>query len=393
MRIFCLTPWFPVHPHDQHGSYILDSIESLIDLGHEVIVLVSQPWRPKGSGLIQKNWAKVDIDIQKFSKKFDLSVCKHISIPRNYFRNLSNWFYRTKLIPEIKKLACNYRCDIILAHTELAGMAAVEAGKLIGIPTVITLHGIDTDKKLYVKSVRKKLYEYPLQNANRVVLVGQPLLPFFREFVDKTDHFRIVPNGFRFSTQHSTQPVINFTKTQINFISVSNLVEGKGIEINLQALANLKKAGINQWHYRIVGDGDQFARLQKIAEYLNLVDQVTFLGQCDHNKVYSYLQESDVFILPSYREAFGIAYIEAMSLGLLTVGVLGQGPQTFIKNGVSGFLIPPKNDLALTEILKFIFESPSKAADIAASGQRHVLEHFTWQNHAKKLETVFKELI
>ncbi|EKD71151.1 MAG: glycosyl transferase group 1, partial [uncultured bacterium] len=263
----------------------------------------------------------------------------------------------------------------------------------MNIPTVVTLHGISTEKKLYVGKTRKLLFENTLSNADRVVVVGKPLLDFSKEFVTNLHHFRVVGNGFRQSNNNNRVVKKIFIENVIHFISVSNLEEGKGIDINLHALAKLKKSGMTHWTYKIVGDGAEQKKLKKLTNELNLKDHVTFIGACDHHEVYSHLQQSDAFILPSYREAFGVAYLEAMSCGLLTLGVKGQGPEEFIEHEKTGLLVDPKNVDALTNMLKYILESPKNMIDIANNGKQHVHRYFTWHAHAKNLENVYRELL
>jgi glycosyltransferase involved in cell wall biosynthesis len=70
-----------------------------------------------------------------------------------------------------------------------------------------------------------------------------------------------------------------------------------------------------------------------------LDSKVELAGARPHEEIPQYLAAADVFILPSYREAFGIAYLEAMAAGLLVVGVRDQGPSAFIEHGISGLLV------------------------------------------------------
>lgn len=385
MRILCLTPWFPNHKEGQIGNFILDSIESLRELGHEVVVLVTRPWKSKIAG------EKIRVD--QFSHQFKLYACHYFSIPRSRLAWISHGFYRKRVNPLLEKLVQQYNCDIIHAHTELAGITAADVGRKLHVPTVMTMHGISTEKKLYSGRNRKLLFEYTLSNINRVVLVGQSLINFSKVFVKNQDHFRIVGNGFRACEKNAITIEKQWPENNLRFISVSNLNEGKRIDINLLALAQLKKKGFAKWTYKIVGDGVERKKLEILADKLNIKENIIFLGSRDHNEVYTHLVQSDVFILPSYREAFGVAYLEAMSYGLLTIGIQGQGPEAFIEHEKTGFLIAPRDIEALANTIETIFTSPNKMHEIAMRGKEHVHKHFTWLSHAKNLETIYKELI
>ena len=393
MRILFLTPWFPAHKHDQMGNFILDSVESLVNLGHTVIILVSESWKPKIAGLFCKDWIKKKVQVEEFSDKFNLYFCHYFSIPRAYLNSMSIYSYRKNINPMLKKLVIQYQCHLIHAHTEISGVSAVDVGSELGIPTVITLHGISTERKLYSGKSKKLLFEYTLRNANCVILVGNALMEFGKQFVNNIDNFRVVPNGFRHNLYNSITYNKSWLDNHLRFISVSNLHEGKGIEINLYALAKLKNTGVTKWTYKIIGAGDQKKYLQALVIELDLSKQVSFLGACSHDEVYNNLSQADIFTLPSYREAFGVAYTEAMSCGLLTIGVKGQGPQDFIEHGKTGFLVPPKDVDALSSLFKKICASRDNMREIAEAGKKYIHNNFTWKNHAISLLKVYCELV
>lgn len=391
MKILFLTPWFPSHRQDQVGNFILDSAEALAALNHEIVVLVSRSWKPWGANLISKFWKNKKIHIEYLSDHIQIKTCEYLSIPRHYFESFSTWSYRKHVGKIVENLVCQYQCQLIHAHTELAGLVAVEIGEKIGIPSVVTLHGISTEKKLYSSSVRKLLFEYTLEKANCIILVGEYLGSFFKNFVKHYEHFRVVHNGFRLYPYVVNN---NFLKHDcLRFISVSHLHEGKGIDLNLRALARLKASGYVQWVYKIIGDGYEKKNLQRLVTELGLETQVDFLGYCKHNEVYSHLIQSDVFILPSYREAFGISYVEAMSCGLLTVAVIDQGPSAFIEHNKTGLLVKAQDVDSLFKTLESIIQSPKKFYSIAIAGKEYVHRYLTWYNHAKKLVHTYEELI
>jgi len=242
------------------------------------------------------------------------------------------------------------------------------------------------------KKKAKSQFIKMFHEANRLVFVGESLLENFKSMIKKQDHCRIVHNGFRLPENNSNQ-VIKKENGLIRFISVSNLNEGKGVDLTLRALAELKKQGITNWIYKIIGTGDQKKLCEKIITEYRLEDKIVWLGECSHQVVYDHLQNSDIFCLPSYREAFGIAYIEAMAHGLLAIGVKGQGPDAFIKSGETGLLVEPQDVKSLVETIRFAICNLNESEMIGNRGRQHVLNNFTWERHAEKLIALYREII
>lgn len=381
LKILWITPWFPNSPEDQQGSYIWDAIQALRASGNEVDILLTQSWRPK----------ETVIYFTQFPGDLKIKVKRHFSIPRHYFRTLSNWIYLYTLAPTIQKMARQSHYDVIHAHTEICGIAAVYAGRKMHIPTVITIHGVDTCPRMW-KGHAGRVIDRTLIQADRVVMVGQPLVEHFGQRLPKSDHFRIVYNGFRFSPALRSLPK-NIWSEPIRLISVSNLVEGKGVDLTIQALAELNRQGLKNWSFIIIGEGTERKKLEKLVAALELSRQIQFTGVCSHDKVYQHVLNADVFCLPSYREAFGIVYLEAMAHGLLTLAVKGQGAQAFIQHEQTGLLMEPESVQDLVTLLKRVFTEQAFMQKIAAQGREFVLNHFTWKHHAEALVKVYEEIV
>ena len=101
-------------------------------------------------------------------------------------------------------------------------------------------------------------------------------------------------------------------------------VRYKGQQYIIQALGELKKDGITNFEYQLVGGGDQ-RFLKSIAEKYDVVDQVKFLGAMPHNKVFEWLETIDLYVQPSRQEGLPRALIEAMSRGLPAFGAKTAG--------------------------------------------------------------------
>jgi hypothetical protein len=353
-------------------------MEALQEAGIQISVLHTPSWKPFSSWFVH-------------ASQFPAEINKHrcFSIPRHYFRNISNALYCAFVVPKIKKLHQLHQFDVIHAHGEISGMAAVAAAKELGISSVVTIHGIDMCPRMW-KGHAFSQFKNMFNQANKLIFVGESLARHFEPMLNNQLGACIVYNGVRLSalTQHRDR----LTQLPIQIISVSNLHEGKGVDITLQALANLKIKGFSNWFYTIVGSGDQKSILVEIVKKYNLQNQVVFKGDLSHDVVYQELQKADIFCLPSYREAFGIAYLEAMVNGLLTIGVKGQGPQAFIEHERTGLLVEPRSVDDLTNALLNVLENREKMHDIAIAGKKQILDNFTWKKHAEKLASVYEEV-
>ena len=362
-KVLWIVASFPENPESARDLYLWHSIEALSALNVDVYVLLTTAWRP---------WTKSFVNVH-----FPVSIknCRYFSLPRHYGRYFSNLNYTMRVSLAIRQLVKKYQINIIHAHGEICGLAAVAFAKKWPTPVVLTLHGIDTCKRLQKKSIKKQ-FSVMLNQVNKIIFVGESLQKYFQSLLNHNDHCCVVYNGVQFPVI----PTNAFASHDINIvrlISVSNLHEGKGIDFTLQALAALHARGVKNWMYTIVGSGDQRKYLEKIAEKFNIQDKVHFTGICSHAEVYAHLRQSHVFCLPSYREAFGIAYLEAMAHGLLTIAVRDQGPQAFIEHGKTGFLVPARD------------RSNKKHAFI----EKYVLSNFSWEKHAERLKKVYAETI
>ncbi|NLM63538.1 MAG: glycosyltransferase [Mollicutes bacterium] len=96
-------------------------------------------------------------------------------------------------------------------------------------------------------------------------------------------------------------------------------VRYKGQQYVIRALGKLKKQGITNYEYQLVGGGDQ-TYLKSVAEKYNVTEQVKFLGTIPHDKVFEWLDTIDIYVQPSSTEGLPRALIEAMSRGLPAFG-------------------------------------------------------------------------
>lgn len=154
-------------------------------------------------------------------------------------------------------------------------------------------------------------------------------------------------------------------------------VKYKGQQYVIEALGYLKKMGVKNFEYQLVGGGDS-SFLKEVAEKCDVVEQVKFLGGMSHEKVFDWLDSIDLYVQPSRQEGLPRALVEAMSRGVPAFGAHTGGipeliEQEFIFSNTS------KNKIEIAEILmKFTKEKmiiqANRNFNKAREYQREMLE-------------------
>jgi len=105
---------------------------------------------------------------------------------------------------------------------------------------------------------------------------------------------------------------------------------------------------------------------------------VRFVGRLELHEVAEQLSGASLFVMPSYYEPFGIAFLDAMICGLPCIGTsVGAAPE-IIADGETGFIVPPNHPEALAEKICTILSSPDLAAEMGRRGRKRVEERYSW---------------
>lgn len=123
-------------------------------------------------------------------------------------------------------------------------------------------------------------------------------------------------------------------------------------------------------------------------------DEVFLAGWHDHEELPAALAASDVMCVPSVQERFGLAYVEAMAMGVPPIACEAGAPPTFIEAAPehpdrSGWLVPPDDEGALADALVAAAADPSERARRGAAGRARVIEGYAWPALARRVEAVY----
>ena len=174
----------------------------------------------------------------------------------------------------------------------------------------------------------------------------------------------------------------------MKIITTSSLIPRNGIDTLIQACGLLKI----KWQLTIAGDGPERQKLEELAEKLEIRPKVQFLGRVLNSKIPQLLKTSDIFVRPSRFEGFGASFIEAMAVGLPTIGTPVGGIVDFLTDNKTGFMVLPDKPIELAKKIEFIHDHPKLAKKVASAGQKLVRQKYNWDKIADKVFEQWKIL-
>ena len=197
----------------------------------------------------------------------------------------------------------------------------------------------------------------------------------------------VIPNGvdpifFKGSNSTGRQD------KRFKLISVARLVERKGIQDVLRALAELNDPEIL---LLIVGTGNYEDCLRKLCGNLSLNGTVSFYGFCHPRKLPGLMGGSDAFILPSRAEAFGNVFAEAMACGLPVIGSDVGGIPDLI-DPTNGILVKPGDIEMIKRAIAKIKASTTLRASMGAANRKKIIANYSWESICKRYVSVYEDI-
>ena len=259
-------------------------------------------------------------------------------------------FYTEKIF---KRILHDYgNPDIIYSHFFWNTYFAVLLKEKYHIPVVGIEHLGRFNESVLPKET-EFLASYAIPGADAMIAVSKKL----GDNIKKRFHIDCAVVNNMYGQEFLNPQIINtasLPKRKIVFVSVARIDYKKGFDILINAF---KKANLpqNAWELKIIGWGDEVENLKKLIISNNLQANISFLGKKSKDEIVQELRNSDVFVLASRLETFGIVYIEAMSQGLPVIGTICGGPEEII-NSSNGILVPSDDVDAMATAIKRMIE-------------------------------------
>ena len=363
MKVGLVCDWY----HPRVGGielHLQDLAKQLAGAGHDVVVVTPTPGPDDVDGIRVRRTPGALMPVFEF-------LCTGAGI-----RAVGNALTEEKV-------------DVAHCHVSIVSPAALGGACQAhrrGIPTVLTFHSVVPQTHLLARAVRMTLGTAAWRARFTAVSkrVAGDVSP-----IAAGSAVTVLPNGIDVGFWR-----VERTRTDSEFRMVSVMrLNGKKRPLALVDMMKRLRSMLpadERVSLRIVGDGPQRPMVQRAIERANLGDRVELLGRKTREEIRELLREADVFVLPTVRESFGLAALEARCVGLPVVAMAQSGVSELITHRREGLLARSDQELA-AHVLTLVREHDLRRG-IAANNRTTSPAH-DWPNVIEQHLSLYGEAI
>jgi glycosyltransferase involved in cell wall biosynthesis len=363
MNILVLTSIYP-QVDDEENIGVTPVVQYFakewVKAGHRVVVIHNSSKYPRLFYLLPDSWLK------RINSKLGIVIPSQKQTKQLYSKVEGVVGYRIpmlKIIPKSKYLNAlvvrqfnkilqiisheKFMPDLVIGHWENPQIQLLSMFKeKYAVKTALVFHAI-----VYIK--QKRYNEWVGKNIKNIDAIGarsQAIANEVKEILSLKKNPFICYSGIA-DKYFDIDKYRNYNfgnKIASSYLFVGRLIKRKNVDSSILALKALYMS--EKFLFNIVGEGAESEKLSILKQNLDLDTNIRLLGYKSRDEVLKIMSETEVFIMISDNETFGLVYIEAMSQGCIVIASKHGGMDGIIVHGFNGFLCEQGNEKELEEI-------------------------------------------
>jgi glycosyltransferase involved in cell wall biosynthesis len=259
----------------------------------------------------------------------------------------------------------------------------------------------------------KRLGYWPLRTAVRraasaadcVIATDRSLVePVIAHLGISRDVVRVIPNAIEpadsdrpeaAARAQALRAEIGLMPDDVLLLSVGRLEENKGFHVLISALSAMAKNNLlpDRWRWVLVGNGPRRRQLEREIASAGLAHNIVLAGRVDTGRLHGWYEAATLFVHPTLYEGSSIVTLEAMAHRRPVVASRAGGLPDKVVPGVTGWLVPPGNDEALSAAIGRALRDREKLVAMGQAGRALVDSDFSWRAATDRLLDVYSELL
>jgi glycosyltransferase involved in cell wall biosynthesis len=316
----------------------------------------------------------------------------------------------------VLRLARRQRRGYALAHANfwMSGLVAADVKQAIALPFVVTFHALGRVRRAFQRAAdqfpdaRFAIEDRIVAEADQVIAeCPQEAEDLIRYYNADPARITVVPGGFDPTefwpiSKALARVSLGLNPDQPVILQLGRLVPRKGVDTVVRGFARLRREhGVNARLLIVGGDSNdpdpsltpEIGRLRGVAREEGVEDAVTFVGRRGREVLKYYYSAADVFVTTPWYEPFGITPLESMACGTPVVGANVGGIKFTVRDGETGYLVPPDDAAAIAERIAHLYRHPRLLNVFRRQAIKRANDLFTWDHVATGVATVYEDVL
>ena len=302
------------------------------------------------------------------------------------------------------ELGDRYRFDLVHGHDWLVANACDHLAKRFGAPLVTTIHAtehgrhqgwVDKHPQSYIHGVE----QWITNRSERVIACSHYMREQIADiFGVEEERISVIPNGIDpEDLPVPEEPELRRLRGEFAapeeklVLLIGRLVYEKGFQLALEAMPQVIRE-VPRTRFLVAGSGTHEAELHRQAEELGLMEHGSFLGWIGDDVLHSLYRISDLTVVPSIYEPFGLVALEAMASGCPCIVADTGGLREVVPHEEAGLRFRPRDPAALADVAVRVLADDDLGRRLVADGLEHI-RRFDWADVAERTAVIYEELV
>ena len=369
--------------------------------------------------------AAMGVSVDIFTRRTDASAPEFIEISPGvrvrHFDCGHGWLTKEQLPTHIAGLSREFlrimkeeNYDVIHSHYWISGKVAMPAAKEFGIPLVHTMHTMARVKNMNLAEGEVPEPMIRVQGETQVVAAADALIAntdaeaasLVSLYDACPDNVHVVTPGVDLYTftpglgRSASRTAIDMPQEGLVVSFVGRIQPHKGPEVLIRATSELVKHSPllrSKLIVNIVGGAsgantEEVDRLRELSSWLGIQDVVRFSPPVPRADLVQWYRASDLVVVPSYSESFGLVALEAQACGTPVVATAVGGLRTAVADGISGVLVDGHDPKAWSSVIARLLQEPQRRVLLSMGAIEHA-SHFGWDATARGTLDIYDQVI
>jgi len=297
-----------------------------------------------------------------------------------------------------EQLAEEIKFDFLHAHDWLVGAASIALKESLSVPLLTTIHatehgrnnGIYTEMQQFIHDKEHQL----ILESDQIIVCSEYMRDGLMSIFNAQDEkITVIPNGIEaLKVERKIEDIFPELKQKKYIFSIGRMVKEKGFETILEAAAFAKEQE-RECFFVVGGKGPLLEAYQQQITARKLDKYVTFIGYITDEQRNALIQGSEMAVIPSLYEPFGIVALESMILGKPTIVSNTGGMKGIVKHLQTGMLMVPGDAKSMLEQIDFFMNDHKKAEEIGEKGRQIVKCLYGWKRIASETSRIMEDTL